>query len=192
MSQKSFILEFPNILTYTTCNTLIDWANLGEGKTVEASRDTRRDVQKWLPQDNELWVLLQNAKRAMLEDYLYRFPSVYRGKKRLRMPENKIQRTEPFGGGFHNFHREVSHWENCSRALVWTIYLNDTPEGEGTTEFLYEDVKLQPRKGVGAIWPAAWMFQHRGNPVHTTTKYIATGWYWYPEEKGYYGNTEPS
>ena len=68
MSQKSFILEFPNILTYTTCNTLIDWANLGEGKTVEASRDTRRDVQKWLPQDNELWVFIQNAKRAMRED----------------------------------------------------------------------------------------------------------------------------
>jgi hypothetical protein len=36
------------------------------------------------------------------------------------------------------------------------------------------------------IWPAAWMYQHRGNPVHTHSKYIATGWFWYPEEEFYY------
>jgi hypothetical protein len=27
------------------------------------------------------------------------------------------------------------------------------------------------------------MYQHRGNPVHTHSKYITTGWYWYPQEK---------
>ena len=86
------------------------------------------------------------------------------------------------GGGFHNFHAEISHWENCTRALVWTIYLNDIPNGEGETEFLYDKIRIQPRQVVGCIFPAAWMYQHRGNPVHTHSKYIATGWYWYPEE----------
>ena len=84
--------------------------------------------------------------------------------------------------GFHNFHAEVSHWENCTRALVWTIYLNDIPKGEGETEFLYDKIRAQPREGMGCIFPAAWMYQHRGNPVHTHPKYITTGWYWYPEE----------
>ena len=87
------------------------------------------------------------------------------------------------GGGFHNFHAENSHYADATRALVWTIYLNDVPDGEGETEFLYEKIRVQPRKGMGCIFPAAWMYQHRGNPVHTHPKYIATGWYWYPLEK---------
>jgi hypothetical protein len=36
---------------------------------------------------------------------------------------------------------------------------------------------------MGCIFPSAWMYQHRGNPVHTHGKYITTGWYWYPQEK---------
>jgi hypothetical protein len=36
---------------------------------------------------------------------------------------------------------------------------------------------------MGVIFPSAWMYQHRGNPVHTHSKYITTGWYWYPQEK---------
>ena len=96
--------------------------------------------------------------------------------------KSKVQRTNPMGGGFHNFHAEISHVENCKRALVWTIYLNDIPEGEGETEFLYEKIRIQPRQGMGCIFPSAWMYQHRGNPVHTHSKYIATGWYWFPEE----------
>ena len=87
------------------------------------------------------------------------------------------------GGGFHNFHAEVSHYENSNRALVWTVYLNDIPYGEGETEFLFEKIRVQPKKGMGCIFPSAWMYQHRGNPVHTQSKYIATGWYWYPEER---------
>ena len=191
--QASFALNFDNALENVWCDALIDWFERnGDARTVEANRETRKDVQKWLPQESDLWVHLQNAKRDMLTNYLYRYPSVYRGKKKLRMPENKIQRTDPFGGGFHNFHSEVSHWENCARALVWTIYLNDMPSNEGETEFLFDKIRIQPKKGMGVVWPAAWMFQHRGNPVHTHSKYIATGWYWYPEETGYYGNTKSS
>ena len=118
----------------------------------------------------------------MLEEYLNEFPYAYRGARKLLTPEIKIQRTNPMGGGFHNFHAEISHWENCTRALVWTIYLNDIPNGEGETEFLYDKIRIQPKEGMGCIFPAAWMYQHRGNPVHTHQKYIATGWYWYPEE----------
>jgi len=86
------------------------------------------------------------------------------------------------GGGFHNFHAEQSHYKNCRRVLVWTLYLNDIPEGEGETEFLYEKIRVQPKKGLGLVFPAGWQWQHRGNPVHTTSKYISTGWWLYPPE----------
>ena len=184
---NDFIVAFPKAGTSVLCESLISWHDEDtSAKTETPQRDTRRDVQKWLPESNQLWIPLQNVKLKCLTWYLEEFTSAYRGKKSLLMPENKIQRTDPKGGGFHNFHSEVSHWENCSRTLAWTLYLNDIPNDESETEWLYENIKIQPEAGMMVIWPAAWMYQHRGNPVHTHSKYIATGWFWYPEEKFYY------
>mgnify|MGYP001174962530 CR=1 FL=1 len=88
----------------------------------------------------------------------------------------KLQKT-PIGGGFHNWHCEVGGRYETSRVLVWTIYLNDLPEGEGETEFLHYGKRIQPSKGDVLIFPAYFMHTHRGNPPLTTTKYIATGWW---------------
>ena len=173
---NDFIVTFPKAGTSVFCESLISWHDKDiSARTETPRRDTRRDVQKWLPESNQLWIPLQNVKLRCLTEYLQEFPASYRGKKRLLMPENKIQRTDPKGGGFHTFHSEVSHWENCSRTLAWTLYLNDIPNDEGETEWLYENIKIQPEAGMMVIWPAAWMYQHRGNPVHTHSKYIATG-----------------
>ena len=68
---------------------------------------------------------------------------------------------------------------DSSRCLVWTIYLNDIPEGEGETEFLEYGIKVQPKKGMVCFFPADWTHTHRGNAVYTHDKYIATGWYYY-------------
>ena len=187
MNQNSFILTYPQLLDKEICEGLMKWhSEPSDVKTVIAERETRRDVQKWLPLKSELGRELQKCKLRLRDQYLETFPFAYRGQKKLEAPESKIQRTDPFGGGFHNFHSEITHWENCARALVWTIYLNSVLEGEGETEFLYEPIRLLPRQGVGVVWPAAWMYQHRGNPVHFKSKYIATGWFWYPKEEFYY------
>jgi len=146
------------------------------------NRMTRSDLQKWIPIDSDLYKKIQVVKYEMLNKYLEEFPIAYRGKKVLTSEETKIQRTDPFGGGFHNWHAEISHWANCTRALVWTFYLNDIPDDEGETEFLYEKVRVKPKKGMGCIFPAAWPYQHRGNPVHSHSKYISTGWWYYPNE----------
>jgi hypothetical protein len=103
--------------------------------------------------------------------------------KKLVSPDTKVQSTPPFGGGFHNWHSEVCNYENMDRCLVWTFYLNDIELDEGETEFLYEKMRVRPRKGLGCMFPAGWTFQHRGNPVHSATKCITTGWWHYPEEK---------
>ena len=88
----------------------------------------------------------------------------------------KLQMTEP-KGGYHVWHCEQSDAETSRRILAWTIYLNDVPEGEGETEFLWQGVRIQPKAGLCAIWPAAFTHTHRGNPVHSCNKYIATGWF---------------
>lgn len=90
---------------------------------------------------------------------------------------SKVQRTMP-KGGFHQWHPEHGPSERTvNRTLAWTLYLNDIPEGEGETEFLEYGIKVQPKKARLCYFPASWTHTHRGNPVYTTTKYIATGWY---------------
>lgn len=90
----------------------------------------------------------------------------------------KVQKTPP-KGGFHIWHCEHSRNDSSSwRNLVWTMYLNDIPDGEGETEFIEYGIKVQPKKGLLCLFPAAWTHTHRGNPVYSCNKYIATGWYY--------------
>ena len=89
----------------------------------------------------------------------------------------KVQRTPP-KGGFHTWHCERGVADNGSRCLVWTIYLNDVPDGEGETEFLEYGIKIKPKQGRVCFFPADWTHTHRGNAVYTHDKYIATGWYY--------------
>lgn len=90
----------------------------------------------------------------------------------------KVQKTMP-KGGFHTWHHEQSYGDHSElRRLTWTLYLNDIPDGEGETEFLEYGIKVKPKKGSLCLFPAAWTHTHRGNPVYTCNKYIATGWYY--------------
>jgi len=88
----------------------------------------------------------------------------------------KIQKTPP-GGGYHIWHYENSSMWYAMRDLTWMIYLNDMPEGEAETEFLYQKRRIRPTAGTVVIWPAGFTHVHKGNTVFSQDKYILTGWY---------------
>lgn len=88
----------------------------------------------------------------------------------------KMQKTPP-GGGYHVWHYESGSFDTKHRELVWMIYLNDLPDGEGETEFLYQKRRIKPTKGTVVFFPAGLTHVHKGNTVFTTDKYILTGWY---------------
>jgi hypothetical protein len=92
--------------------------------------------------------------------------------------EVKLQKTPP-RGGYHFWHCENFNKETATRGLAWMIYLNDIPSGEGETEFIWQKLRVQPEAGKCLIWPTQFTHTHRGNPVYSTTKFIATGWYTY-------------
>jgi hypothetical protein len=95
---------------------------------------------------------------------------------RLFSSDIKMQKTSP-GGGYHIWHYENAAPSHAQRELTWMIYLNDVPEGEGETEFLYQRKRYQPKTGTVVIFPAGMTHVHKGNTVLTTDKYILTGWY---------------
>jgi len=61
------------------------------------------------------------------------------------------------------------------RHLTFSTYLNDV-EDAGETEFIYQQVKTSPVKGLTLIFPAGWTHPHCGHPAPTEEKYIITGW----------------
>jgi len=96
------------------------------------------------------------------------------------IPQNmKVQKYEADKrGGYYAFHAEQSYksLDDMRRLLTYVLYLNDVPEGEGETEFLHQGIRCQPKRGSLVLFPAFFTHTHRGNPVFTTDKYIATGW----------------
>jgi len=80
--------------------------------------------------------------------------------------------------GYKEWHTERigKLWPSIARHLVFMTYLNDVFD-EGGTEFFYQKIKTQPRKGLTLIWPVDWTHLHRGVVSPTQEKYIITGWY---------------
>lgn len=95
---------------------------------------------------------------------------------KLIAEDNKMQKTVP-GGGYHVWHYESAGFGYHARELVWAIYLNDMPDGEAETEFLYQRRRIKPTVGTVVIWPAGMTHVHKGNTVFTQDKYILTGWF---------------
>jgi len=88
-----------------------------------------------------------------------------------------IQYYEP-GAGYKQWHTERigKMLPSANRHLVFMTYLNDVFD-EGGTEFFYQKIKTQPRKGLTLIWPVDWTHLHRGIVSPSEEKYIITGWF---------------
>ena len=86
----------------------------------------------------------------------------------------------PKGGGYKRWHSERGSctYPSVTRHLVWMTYLNDVND-QGETEFLYQEVKIKPKKGLTLIWPSDWTHTHRGIPSNSEEKWIITGWFNY-------------
>lgn len=147
------------------------------GQDANGGLINRKDVAYYFERDcPDLAQETNEVLNMSLERYMDEHPAL--GMTRFYSHVVKVQRTPP-KGGFHSWHAEHSADSgSASRCLVWMIYLNDTPEGEGTTEFIEQGLRLQPKRGTVVFFPAAWTHTHRGNPVYTCDKYIATGWYY--------------
>jgi hypothetical protein len=95
----------------------------------------------------------------------------------LQCTSVKMQKTIP-GAGYHVWHAEQGNGDASGRCLTYILYLNDIEEA-GETEFLYQQLRIPPKKNSLVVWPAAFTHTHRGNVVHgNSSKYIITGWFY--------------
>ena len=81
-------------------------------------------------------------------------------------------------GGHYDWHQDyVIDAYSGVRELTFIWYLNDDFD-EGETEFV-NGRKITPKTGRLLIFPASWMYVHRGCRVKKNNKYIVTGWYFH-------------
>lgn len=190
---EEHIAIFDNVANEEMCDNIIEWfekfdeeiikspenLTLRDGSKVRDGRGTngqgkRKDISYFADAENAPF---ENNLRSVINDcareYITEYPNL--GEYHLSNKALKIQKT-PRHGGYHVWHHEHSY-HSLARVLVWTLYLNDIPEGEGETEFLYQGTKVNPKKGRVCLFPSSYTHLHRGNPPYSCDKYIATGWF---------------
>ena len=187
VTHNQFIGNYENALSEENCKNIIEFFEKDLENKIDNNGDTqflrdkmeRYDYQKFYSasdKSNEIVNVINDTLDKCIQLYAEEFWIV----KQLKATSLgiKLQKTPP-RGGYHVWHCEQGGkaCEKHARVLAWTVYLNDIPEGEGETEFLWQGLRVQPKAGTVSIFPAAFTHTHRGNPVYSCDKYIATGCY---------------
>ena len=189
---EDFIRTWPNFVPADICQQTIDSfekitadPELKTGITDNSTQFNnknlgRKDISIFLEDSKYQQSELVTKYLYLLQDCLMGYIDEFGQLSGVAMSNRaniKVQRTMPMGG-YHHWHYENGDGPSShSRELVWMIYLNDMPEGEAETEFLFQRRRIRPTQGTVVIWPAGLTHVHRGLTVYTQPKYIATGWY---------------
>jgi hypothetical protein len=195
MEAPNFIGVYPNAASDEYCDRMIQrWEDLNSGKLASASLRMDGVVTNENAINRKDYAFFFDTAAAdlatetygVLNECLPRYIDTHPSLEHFDMISKhvKVQKT-PVKGGFHKFHCEQQGLKDTLRLLAWTIYLNDMPDGEAETEYLEYGTKVPAKKGTVCIFPAAWTHTHRGNPVYSHDKYIATGWYYGQEGDSY-------
>jgi hypothetical protein len=137
--------------------------------------DVKKSTDAHLDNNQYLLNVYQEQLQQCLNQYIALYPRCDNvGAYRVLEPTN-IQHYEP-EGGFFTYHCERSGYEPyVYRHLAFMTYLNDVDDA-GETEWLFQQIKVKPQKGLTLFWPAEWTHTHRGIASPTQEKYIITGW----------------
>lgn len=185
---SNFIELYPNVLTAEECTEACDRiddiiSRPDPGNSCILSDDASRT--DWNIFSGSYGSMLKTEDKILQavalgwKQYNKQYSAASRNVFELMSPGWKFQRSDT-GGGFHRWHHEQGSGNTSSRFAVWMIYLNTVEEG-GHTEFKFQEQTVKPTAGTLVIWPAAYTHLHRANPDLIGKKYIATGWFVYPE-----------
>ena len=189
---ETFIMAFPNTFTKDYCENIIK-LHKDLGKEEDSGFDEENTIiPLWRNKNKHTWfsdedITFENqpgAKKCVREffDATLKCLDLYHEEygtaldgKTMTINEMKVQEVKP-GGGYHIWHCE--HGISFPYRMLATLtYLNTFPEGEATTEFLQQGVKITPKQGMTLIWPSGFTHTHRGNPPYSHSKYAITSWF---------------
>ena len=122
--------------------------------------------------DEPRFVAYKDALKKCVQLYQKEYPEVKKFNAFGMTEGANIQYYAPGGGYFSEHCERTSKMEN--RCLVWMTYLNSVPNAG--TNFKYQKLTTPAEKGLTLIWPANYVYAHRGVISKTQDKMIITGW----------------
>jgi hypothetical protein len=176
-----FIEGFPDALSAEHCRSIIE----------RFERDPRRGPSRTQARANPLvrsgtmldvsalpeWQDVVGEIDATIARHLPKYAEKFIGFQHLAKPDNHvlspalIERIDPGQG--YGFHIDAGPWGTHDRVLATLIYLADVADG-GYTEFPYQGVRVQPRRGLLLMFPPFWTHLHRGVSPGSGVKYNVT------------------
>jgi len=201
---QGFISVYDNALSDNWCDDTIRLFNTLETKygdqfpsetddphvnhnfnNVSHRRDKCRFFQsiadEWDKEDREENIRLTKTFFDTIEEYKNQYlKQIGLGLGKLEPDCMKIHYND-IGSHFSSWHHEYSGTNERykSRVLVYMVNMTDyAPGDEGSgTEFLFQGLRIPPKKGQMIIFPADFTHTHRGNPNYHGERYFATGWW---------------
>jgi len=178
----SFIFEFNNSLSEDICKDIIKRFEESKdehyegrvGQTFEKNTDIKKSTDmvvsgkdNWKDVDKILFTSLSKALSAVKKQYDF-FSGPFKD------IGYAVQRTN--AGEYFHWHIDSGSHQFSDRQLVAIWYLNNVSGPGGETEFLNQEVKINPERGKLILFPPFWTHEHRGVTLKEGTKYIATTW----------------
>lgn len=183
MTQKTFIETYK--VDDEVCDRIIDFYNLNKhlarpgrlGEVPRVDKNMKDSMDLSVPirlygQVEPFFDQLMGHVRDYLDKYYYGTGAV--GLGALGFSDSSNIQWYPKGGGYPAVHCERDRLEYCRRALVWMLYLTDTPGGG--TEFPHQELTTECIKGDLIIWPSDMTHMHKGVKSESHEKMIFTGW----------------
>jgi hypothetical protein len=168
---NNFILT--DYIEESVCDSIIEYFEKNPNNWKGSNHPSKQSIEMVLPFNHKYFEKLN----VVLQKYKKIYPFCDQGHSPWSIWENvNIQKYLP-KQGFLKYHWENKFPEWSFRHLVFMTYLNTVKVG-GQTDFLYQKLKIKPKKGLTVIWPASWTHVHKGLETKEL-KYIVTGWYGY-------------
>ena len=180
---EKWIKTYPKMFSKEECAGLIEWFEILDesNQLVQTKLEGHREFDEVNLNDfREQTLKMQLDVYKRFDDILEKY------KKDVKIHEKALPekssweelRIKRYKAGIGNFLDHVDAGDSVSarRFLVFFVYLNDVVEG-GETEFLHQSIRVKPKVGTLAIWPAGFTHKHRGNPPLEGQKTYLTGWF---------------
>ena len=182
---EQFIGIFPTAVNTLLCSEFVRWFNKisEQGITMSSMEQSgeagivRKDEVLCIPKGIPPQCFPTSLTEPLwenIQECLDIYRNEYNINDSLASYDFKIHRVQP-SGGYHAWHHEHSYGFP-HRTLVWMVIV-ESPERGGETEFLHQSMRVEPKVGQLAIWPAGFTHKHRGNPPLEGQKTYLTGWF---------------
>ena len=115
-----------------------------------------------------------------LDSYVETYPVLNKHARFSQKDFANVQLYEQDSLAYYSWHSERMGSPDLSaaRMITFMTYLNTI---DGSTEFMYQKLSIEPEKGLTLLFPSDFTHTHKGNASKTGEKRFITGWFSYSE-----------